>query len=115
MKTRPAIGFTLVEIMIVVVIIGMLAALAIPGFKKIREASQDKAVMSNARQLAAATDQYMMEYGKSTVTISRLVGLTNYVKNLDTVASEIYPDVYTAGTPITVNSVGSARTITYGL
>jgi len=101
--------------MIVVVIIGMLAALAIPGFQKIRSSSQDKAVLSNARQLAAATDQYMMEYGKSTVSISRLVGITNYVKSLDTVAQESYPAVYTAGYPITVTGVGSARTITYGL
>jgi type IV pilus assembly protein PilA len=115
MKTRQPTGFTLVEIMIVVVIIGMLAALAIPGFKKIREASQDKAVLSNARQLAAATDQYMMEYGKSTVAITNLVGLTNYVKNLDTVANEVYPTIYTAGTPITVTGVGGVRTITYGL
>jgi type IV pilus assembly protein PilA len=115
MKTRQSNGFTLVEIMIVVVIIGMLAALAIPGFKKIRESSQDKAVLSNARQLAAATDQYMMEYGKSTVSISNLVGLTNYVKNLDTVANESHPNIYTAGVAITVNGVGGARTITYGL
>jgi type IV pilus assembly protein PilA len=56
-----------------------------------------------------------MEYGKSTVSISRLVGITNYVKSLDTVANEVYPTVYTAGTPITVSNVGSARTITYGL
>jgi len=115
MKTRQPTGFTLVEIMIVVVIIGMLAALAIPGFKKIRESSQDKAVLSNARQLAAATDQYMMEYGKSTVSIGNLVGINNYVKNLDTVAGEIYPTTYVAGSAITVNGVGSARTITYGL
>ena len=115
MKTRQPNGFTLVEIMIVVVIIGLLAALAIPGFQKIREASQDKAVLSNARQLAAATDQYMMEYGKSTVNISRLVGITNYVKSLDTVANELYPVNYTVNTPITVSNIGNARTITYGL
>lgn len=115
MKPRPTTGFTLVEIMIVVVIIGMLAALAIPAFQKIRSSSQDKAVLSNARQLAAATDQYMMEFGKSTVSIRNLVGITNYVKSLDTVAQESYPDVYTAGNPITVSGVGGARTITYGL
>jgi type IV pilus assembly protein PilA len=115
MKSRPTTGFTLVEIMIVVVIIGMLAALAIPGFQKIRSSSQDKTVLSNARQLAAATDQYMMEYGKSTVSISGLVGITNYVKALDTVANEHYPDVYTAGVAITVTGVAGVRTITYGL
>jgi type IV pilus assembly protein PilA len=115
MKSKPPTGFTLVEIMIVVVIIGLLAALAIPGFQKIREASQDKAVLSNARQLAAATDQYMMEFGRSTVGIDMLVGSTNYVKNLELVANETYPTTYQAGVAITVIGVAGARTITYGL
>jgi type IV pilus assembly protein PilA len=115
MKSHHPNGFTLVEIMIVVVIIGMLAALAIPGFQKIRSASQDKAVLSNARQLAAATDQYMMEFGRSTVSIGMLVGQTNYVKNLDLVANETYPTTYQAGVAITVLGIAGARTITYGL
>ena len=101
--------------MIVVVIIGLLAAIAVPGFQKIRSASQDKAVLSNARQLAAATDQYLMEYGKSTVSIGNLVGVTNYVKSLDLVANETYPTVFTAGAPITVRGIAGLRTITYGL
>src|SRR5471032_267215 len=84
-------GFTLVEIMIVVVIIGMLAAMAIPGFQKVRNSSQDKAVLNNARQLAAASDQYFMENGVSSVNQSVLVGATNYVKSLNTVANETYP------------------------
>lgn len=107
-------GFTLVEIMIVVVIIGMLAAMAIPGFQKVRLASQDKAVLNNARQLAAAADQYMMENGVSTVTYGNLVGSTNYVKAVNLVANESYPSGFTQGIPITVSSVAGARTITYG-
>ena len=61
-------AFTLVEIMIVVVIIGLLAAMAIPAFQKVRQSSQDKTVMNNARQLAAAADQYFLENGVSSVS-----------------------------------------------
>jgi len=84
-------GFTLVEIMIVVVIIGLLAAMAIPAFQKVRQNSQDKAVLNNARQLSAGADQYYLENGVSTVTLSDLLGPTSYVKALNSVANEVYP------------------------
>jgi type IV pilus assembly protein PilA len=106
-------GFTLVEIMIVVVIIGLLASMAIPAFQKVRTNSQDKAVLNNARQLSAASDQYYLENGVSTVTISDLIGPTTYVKALNSVALENYPAGFSQGTTITITSVAGARTITY--
>ncbi len=101
--------------MIVVVIIGLLAAMAIPAFQKVRIASQDKAVLNNARQLAAAADQYYLENGATTVNLSGLVGQTNYVKALNIVANETYPTDYTQAVALTISGVGGTRTITYGL
>jgi len=106
-------GFTLVEIMIVVVIIGLLAAMAIPAFQKVRQSSQDKAVLNNARQLSAASDQYFLENGVSSVASTALVGATNYVKAVNTVAGETYPDNFTQGITISITGVAGARTITY--
>ncbi|MBI5768463.1 MAG: prepilin-type N-terminal cleavage/methylation domain-containing protein [Verrucomicrobia bacterium] len=106
-------GFTLVEIMVVVVIIGLLASLAIPGFQQVRRANQDKAVLNNARQLASAAEQYFHEFGEAYVDFNNLVGATNYVKAFALVANETYPSFYTQATPITVLGLGGTRTITY--
>ncbi|HEY5228753.1 MAG TPA: prepilin-type N-terminal cleavage/methylation domain-containing protein [Opitutaceae bacterium] len=106
-------GFTLVEIMIVVVIIGLLASMAIPAFQKVRTNSQDKAVLNNARQLSAASDQYYLENGVSTVVLTDLVGPTTYVKALNSVALETYPTGFSQGTTITITGIAGSRTITY--
>jgi type IV pilus assembly protein PilA len=71
-------------------------------------------VLNNARQLASAADQYMMENGLSTCSYNSLVGATNYVKAINLVANETYPTVFTQGTTITVTGIAGTRTLTYG-
>ncbi|MFI5335762.1 MAG: type II secretion system protein [Opitutales bacterium] len=112
-SSRSHPGFTLVEIMIVVVIIGLLAAMAIPAFQKVRQRSQDNTVLNNARQLSAAADQYFLENGVTWVSAVALIGSSNYIKQFPHIGSEWYPGSYTQGVTITVSAVGGSRTVTY--
>lgn len=59
-------GFTLVEIMIVVAVIALLAAIAVPGFLRARKRSQASAVKNDLRMIDAAIAQYAIETNKKT-------------------------------------------------
>ena len=82
MKKRNQ-GFTLVEIMIVVAIIAILAAVAIPNFVKYRRNSQAAACVSNLKQIQAAIEQAKMA-GNNSPTMESLVGSDKYIKSTPT-------------------------------
>ena len=72
-------GFTLVEIMIVVAIIAILAAVAIPNFIRYRKTSQMNACISNLKQIQSAVEQAKMN-GVSTPGWSDIVGADKFIK-----------------------------------
>ena len=64
---RPRTGFTLVEIMIVIVIIGLLAAIAVPGFKRILQTSQSARFINDCRVFTGAAQMYLLESGDASI------------------------------------------------
>src|ERR1700758_2679935 len=79
LQTKHA-GFTLVEIMIVVAIIALLAAIAVPGFLRARKRSQASKILNDLRMIDGAVDQYAIETGRSTGFVVAVQDWTNYVK-----------------------------------
>jgi prepilin-type N-terminal cleavage/methylation domain-containing protein len=80
-KTSRKAGFTLVEIMIVVAIVGLLAAIAVPNFIRARATSQANACINNLRQIDAAINEWALENGKSTgATVTGPATVSAYIK-----------------------------------
>ncbi|HEY0368045.1 MAG TPA: prepilin-type N-terminal cleavage/methylation domain-containing protein [Chthoniobacterales bacterium] len=92
-------GFTLVEIMIVVAIIALLAAIAVPGFLRARKRSQASRVLNDLRLIDSAVDQYAIETNKATGAAVAISDWTNYLKkgtNLYSTGKDIFGADYGA-------------------
>ena len=99
-------GFTLVEIMIVVAIIALLAAIAVPNFLRARKRSQASRILEDLRMLDGATDQYAIDSGRTSGMNPSFSDLQNYLKAgsvLYSTDADIFGDSY--GPTFTVDSL----------
>lgn len=109
-------AFTLVEIMVVVVIIGIIAAIAVPAFNQARTQAQQNSIMENLRVISSAAQQYFITNGSATsVTTDDLT--PSFLNQLPvSVAGESYSGmtINATDTSISVTPVGDgAQPIVY--
>ena len=115
-KTNAKAGFTLVEIMIVVAIIGLLAAIAIPNFVKARENAQLNSIFNNLRIIEGAKDQWALENKKGTGdTVTDITTISDYLKGgtVKPVVGEVYATT-TVGAASTATLPATVKLGTYG-
>jgi prepilin-type N-terminal cleavage/methylation domain-containing protein len=104
-------GFTLVEIMIVVAIIALLAAIAVPGFLRARKRSQASRILNDLRMIDSAVDQYAIETNRKTGDTVAVADWTNYLKKgslLYNTGKSLLGTAYNAQTVDTIPQVPSA-------
>lgn len=109
MKKMNKKGFTLVEIMIVVAIIGLLAAIGIPSFQKARANSVAKTKLNNLRMVETAAEQYAMENALTDGQTVAVADWDDYIKGGTSALSigsiTAKTPTVTLGTPLTVGDL----------
>ena len=101
---RRVIGYTLLEIMIVVALIGMFAALAIPSFIRVRKQSQGRRIVSDARIIDGAINAWALQMNKSDGAVVDLATVGTYSKTGSISTNDILGNPYEIG-PIGSNQV----------
>lgn len=99
LNTKKRGAFTLVEIMIVVAIIALLAAIAVPGFLRARKRAQASKILNDLRLIDAAVDQYAIENNVTSGTAVTVSQWTQYLKRGSS--------LYNTGTDLFGNSYGT--------
>ena len=108
-------GFTLVEIMIVVAIIALLAAIAVPGFLRARKRSQASKILNDLRMIDAAVDQYAIETNRTTSNPVGVADWTKYLKQgsiLYNTGANLFGTAYGAQT---VDTIPQVPTVDYAV
>ena len=111
LRKKDQKGFTLIELMIVIAIIGILAAIAIPQFTSYRMRSFHAAATSDLRNAATAQEAYFVDTGEYTATTSTLIGATYNLYLSKNVVFAI-PAVTTSGYTMTSSHPSGNKTFT---